>query len=358
MRIPVSDKAMDTLQKAFESYFGPPFEFASSMETFAGLAGTILEASNQKLQQEGSFMESPPSAPSAFEATTPGTTRRRSSRERLTKVAAAFFELPPGVEALPISPTMEMSLLNNGKAPSCGSKSSALTSLPCEILETVLDYCSTESLVALVPTCRVIRAAVDEPSLWRRRGERRFATVCNFLGVDVSKTVIDKRSYFELQSGWMRRAVDAGHMLLKIDGRVFDVSAFIDEHPGGSGLLRAATGGDASRAWQYIEHSEHAQRILQMHARPELDMPSEGSLYHLLGRSPKAAEALEALERDGLPPPVSPRRRERNWRWPSALTIDDMYSWATQGSCKRSAQCLQLLESWGGWPSVVDSAYA
>ena len=48
-------------------------------------------------------------------------------------------------------------------------------------------------------------------------------------------------------------------------------------------LLRAASGGDATCAWEYVSHSEHARRILAAHALPELDLEPEGTLRHLAG---------------------------------------------------------------------------
>ena len=48
-----------------------------------------------------------------------------------------------------------------------------LLELPCELLEAVLDACSTRSLIALAPTCRTLRESIDADERWERKALAR-----------------------------------------------------------------------------------------------------------------------------------------------------------------------------------------
>ncbi|EST06124.1 Cytochrome b5-like heme/steroid binding domain protein [Kalmanozyma brasiliensis GHG001] len=49
---------------------------------------------------------------------------------------------------------------------------------------------------------------------------------------------------------------------LLIDGKVYNVSKFMDEHPGGDEVLMSEAGKDASEAFEDVGHSEDARALL------------------------------------------------------------------------------------------------
>ncbi|KAK1695426.1 hypothetical protein QYE76_012123 [Lolium multiflorum] len=50
---------------------------------------------------------------------------------------------------------------------------------------------------------------------------------------------------------------------LVIDGKVYDVTPFMDEHPGGDEVLLAVTGKDATSDFEDIGHSESAREMME-----------------------------------------------------------------------------------------------
>jgi len=54
-----------------------------------------------------------------------------------------------------------------------------------------------------------------------------------------------------------------GDALLVIDGKVYDISSFAEEHPGGEPIILDQAGGDASEAFRDVGHSDDARKILQ-----------------------------------------------------------------------------------------------
>ena len=58
---------------------------------------------------------------------------------------------------------------------------------------------------------------------------------------------------------------------MRIRRHVHDVTDFIDEHPGDQLLLLSSVGRDATEAYDYVDHSRHADRLLATMAVPQLD---------------------------------------------------------------------------------------
>ncbi|KAJ5771259.1 cytochrome b5 [Penicillium nucicola] len=50
---------------------------------------------------------------------------------------------------------------------------------------------------------------------------------------------------------------------LAIHGKVYDVTGFIDEHPGGEEVLADSAGTDASGGFDDVEHSDEAMNIIK-----------------------------------------------------------------------------------------------
>ncbi|XP_041013252.1 cytochrome b5 [Juglans microcarpa x Juglans regia] len=59
-----------------------------------------------------------------------------------------------------------------------------------------------------------------------------------------------------------------------IDGKVYDVSSYLDEHPGGDDVVLAATGKDATDDFEDAGHSESAKELMETFCIGELDTSS------------------------------------------------------------------------------------
>ncbi|KAK9090106.1 hypothetical protein Sjap_023283 [Stephania japonica] len=59
-----------------------------------------------------------------------------------------------------------------------------------------------------------------------------------------------------------------------VDGKVYDVTDYLDEHPGGDEVLLKATGKDATDEFEDAGHSKGAIELMQEYCIGELD-PSE-----------------------------------------------------------------------------------
>jgi hypothetical protein len=103
----------------------------------------------------------------------------------------------------------------------------ALEELPSEILDIVLSCCSTASLLALSASSTKMRAAAEDPSLWRRKFVRRFHRLLPIfasapwagLPRDVPRPDVDgetyKRFYFTFERTWMALAAQHGRCIMR-----------------------------------------------------------------------------------------------------------------------------------------------
>ncbi|KAF9647306.1 cytochrome b5 [Thelephora ganbajun] len=78
-------------------------------------------------------------------------------------------------------------------------------------------------------------------------------------------------------------------LYLLISGKVYDVTKFIDEHPGGDEVLFAEAGRDATEAFEDVGHSDEARGYL-----PSMlvgDFENDGALKFKSAKSPAASNA-------------------------------------------------------------------
>ncbi|KAL1532076.1 Cytochrome b5 isoform E [Salvia divinorum] len=61
---------------------------------------------------------------------------------------------------------------------------------------------------------------------------------------------------------------------LVISGKVYDVTPFMDEHPGGDEVLLAATGKDATNDFEDVGHSDSAREMMDKYCIGEIDLAS------------------------------------------------------------------------------------
>ncbi|PHT33670.1 Cytochrome b5 isoform A [Capsicum baccatum] len=65
-----------------------------------------------------------------------------------------------------------------------------------------------------------------------------------------------------------------------IDGKVYDVSSYLDEHPGGDDVVLAVTGQDATDEFEDAGHSKSARELMEKFFIGELD-PTSTSIPEL-----------------------------------------------------------------------------
>jgi len=66
---------------------------------------------------------------------------------------------------------------------------------------------------------------------------------------------------------------------LLISGKVYNVSKFLDEHPGGDEVILAEAGKDATEAFEDVGHSDEARDLLKDMYVGEFSGPSKKSSY-------------------------------------------------------------------------------
>ncbi|KAI8812657.1 protein CYTB-5.1, partial [Cladochytrium replicatum] len=60
-----------------------------------------------------------------------------------------------------------------------------------------------------------------------------------------------------------------------IDGKVYDITKFLDEHPGGEEVLLEQAGVDATEAFDEIGHSDDAKELLKTYLIGQINSASE-----------------------------------------------------------------------------------
>lgn len=57
-----------------------------------------------------------------------------------------------------------------------------------------------------------------------------------------------------------------------VDGKVYDVSEFLEEHPGGDEVLLSATGKDATDDFEDVGHSDGARELMKKYLIGDMDV--------------------------------------------------------------------------------------
>ncbi|KAF5793934.1 putative cytochrome b5-like heme/steroid binding domain, cytochrome b5, heme-binding protein [Helianthus annuus] len=66
----------------------------------------------------------------------------------------------------------------------------------------------------------------------------------------------------------------AGDCWIVVDGKVYDVSSYLEEHPGGDDVILQVTGKDATDEFEDAGHSKSARELMETFCVGELD-PSD-----------------------------------------------------------------------------------
>ncbi|CAK7324248.1 unnamed protein product [Dovyalis caffra] len=59
---------------------------------------------------------------------------------------------------------------------------------------------------------------------------------------------------------------------LVISGKVYDVTSFMDDHPGGDEVLLSSTGKDATNDFEDVGHSDSAREMMEKYVIGEVDV--------------------------------------------------------------------------------------
>lgn len=162
--------------------------------------------------------------------------------------------------------------------PLIGASSSLLLALPRDVLTLVLlsDVLSAGEIVTAVGMCcGELHALAASDELWQLLMQRRYRPVIEhaFDGLLPAPPLgfSWREHYFEFAHVWMLRAKEHGRCILRISGKIFDATDYVDDHPGLPEFLLSAAGTDATAVFGLAGHSSNAHLILRRFAVPSLD---------------------------------------------------------------------------------------
>lgn len=168
--------------------------------------------------------------------------------------------------------------------------SDALSALPRELLQHILDQLRPCDLVSTCPTSRLLAAATTDDQLWR--GQLRRAVDTAVVGLSSPSMMPTQRhqlcaathdkmtvagraarnakeAYF-LGLQWLATAAveavamaNPSRILLSLDRRAYDVTEFADKHPGGAQNMRDYSGMDAGEVFAVFAHSPTAHDMMR-----------------------------------------------------------------------------------------------
>ena len=153
---------------------------------------------------------------------------------------------------------------------------SFLAALPSDVLDIIcIHYLSScpASILDLGATARDLRHHVCRDQLWQALFLSQFGVLIRlyWAGVAPLPTFTWLRHYKHFALHWLKVTSERGVVLTCVHGSCYDVTAFVDDHPGDPTLLLSASGVDCTAAFEYVEHSRHAMCLLRAMAVPELD---------------------------------------------------------------------------------------
>ncbi|TQN70641.1 Cytochrome b5, partial [Colletotrichum shisoi] len=67
----------------------------------------------------------------------------------------------------------------------------------------------------------------------------------------------------QFSQGELARHHDVGDLWVSIRGKVYNLSGYVDDHPGGVEVLKDVAGSDGTESFEYVGHSEDAYKTLQ-----------------------------------------------------------------------------------------------
>ncbi|KAK1947151.1 Cytochrome b5 [Phytophthora citrophthora] len=191
--------------------------------------------------------------------------------------------------------------LKNGLSNAPGA---SVINLPRDILHELLLFLSPRDLATCPIVCKAWELNVGDAAdaLWRRVFKRDFCEPGERFR-QVFPIECWRQFYFRHH---LSRAVEIARLLgitdnrkcVAIEGQVYDVTDFLDLHPGGPHVIGDAVGTDATEIWDQFRHSDEAKESMQeflVHdevlARPESEK-LHGNLESVVARWRKISWAL------------------------------------------------------------------
>ncbi|KAF9932326.1 hypothetical protein FBU30_008433 [Linnemannia zychae] len=87
------------------------------------------------------------------------------------------------------------------------------------------------------------------------------------------------------------------NLLLAIHGKVYNISEFIDEHPGGEEVLLDEAGKDATESFEDVGHSDEARSIMSKYYVGEYQATAGEKTKSTFHSTPKPIPAADPIER-------------------------------------------------------------
>lgn len=191
--------------------------------------------------------------------------------------------------------------LRNGVSTTPGA---SVTNLPRDVLHELLLFLSPKDLATspLVSRAWDFNVGDTAETLWRRVFQRDFGEPGDRFA-KVFPIECWRQFYFRHH---LSRAVELARLLditddrkcVAIEGQVYDVTDFLELHPGGPHVIGDAVGTDATVIWDQFRHSDEAKESMQQFlvydevlARPESEK-LQGNLESVVARWRKISWAL------------------------------------------------------------------
>ncbi|CAN7010227.1 unnamed protein product [Brassica oleracea var. botrytis] len=100
-------------------------------------------------------------------------------------------------------------------------------------------------------------------------GSSSMESVRFWWGIIVAKTMGDEAKIFTLSQ--VSEHNQAHDCWIVINGKVYDVTKFLEDHPGGDEVLLSSTGKDATDDFEDVGHSESAREMMEQYCVGEID---------------------------------------------------------------------------------------
>ncbi|RLN48394.1 hypothetical protein BBJ29_004396 [Phytophthora kernoviae] len=173
-------------------------------------------------------------------------------------------------------------LRNRFKTEQFRGSEATVAQLPLDVLHELLLFLSPKDLAKCPIVCRTWELQVGDTAekLWRRVFQRDFGEPGDRFA-KVFPIECWRQFYFQHH---LSRAVELARLLgitedrkcVAIEGQVYDVTDFLELHPGGPHVIGDAVGTDATVIWDQFQHSDEAKESMQQFlvndkvlARPE-----------------------------------------------------------------------------------------
>lgn len=147
-------------------------------------------------------------------------------------------------------------------------------SLPPDIVEAIFGRVELSDLVRNVPrVCQMFRAAASADAVWKQRMRETYSRLLSEVfdgtlppppATSTKNSCAWREHFFSFATNFMSLAGEAPYnrLVLQIDGMIYDVTSYLDQHPGAPEVLSAAAGHDASAVFLAVGHSNNARRLL------------------------------------------------------------------------------------------------